>query len=293
MSRNFGGGAFLGFLQRFNSCKKCKNRYNSDIKYHKRGFGFTLAEVLITLGIVGVVAALTIPSLISKYNEYVTIIALKKTYAELTEAIKRSELVNGDFRDWDYSYDWRKGRDFAKRYIFPYLSQNYTQCTRYNCFAGQGCWKNVSGNKDVTASCNYASNSFRYNDKIIHIAPRISDCTPSGNLFCTPIKYVNIIVDINGDKGDSIMGKDVFYFTLFNYTYKTGGWSTSGLCPKGEHYGLRQGTIAGYWGAYCRPLENMFSGNPGSCKEGGSGYDCGLAIEKNKWKIPDKYPIKF
>lgn len=63
--------------------------------------------------------------------------------------------------------------------------------------------------------------------------------------------------------------------------------------PKGVHYGLRQGTIAGYWGAYCRPLENMFSGNPGSCKEGGSGYDCGLAIEKNKWKIPDKYPIKF
>ena len=52
--------------------------------YHKR-FAFTLAEVLITLAIIGVVAALTIPSLISKHNEKVAIAELNKMYTELTK----------------------------------------------------------------------------------------------------------------------------------------------------------------------------------------------------------------
>ena len=42
--------------------------------YKNRNNGFTLAEVLITLGIIGVVVAMTIPTLISKYKhkEYET-----------------------------------------------------------------------------------------------------------------------------------------------------------------------------------------------------------------------------
>ena len=256
----------------------------------KKLFGFTLAEVLITLGIIGIVAALTIPTLISKYNELVTVTALKKTYSELSQAIKLSEVANGDFREWDYGLP---SSDFAKKYIFPYLSQNYTECKKYTCFAGNYCWKNVNGEIYASASCNYPSNTFRYNDKIIHVITHIDTCTPSGTFYCTPIKYVDIIVDINGDKGQSIMGKDVFAFTLFNYTYRTGTWSTSTICPNGEHYGLHLGSIAGYWGGYCRSLNDMFSGNPGNCKENGSGYDCGLAIEKNGWKIPSQYPIKF
>ena len=39
----------------------------------KTKFGFTLAEVLITLGIIGVVAALTLPSLVTNYQKQVTV----------------------------------------------------------------------------------------------------------------------------------------------------------------------------------------------------------------------------
>lgn len=42
--------------------------------------GFTLAEVLITLGVIGIVAALTIPSLISNHNKSVTAARLSKAY---------------------------------------------------------------------------------------------------------------------------------------------------------------------------------------------------------------------
>ena len=55
--------------------------------YLKR-FGFTLPEVLITLGIIGVVAALTIPNFIENYNKRATAVRLKKTYNTLATAIQ-------------------------------------------------------------------------------------------------------------------------------------------------------------------------------------------------------------
>lgn len=49
-------------------------------------FGFTLAEVLITLGIIGVVVAMTIPTLYSQYQAHANIVKLKKVYSILKEA---------------------------------------------------------------------------------------------------------------------------------------------------------------------------------------------------------------
>lgn len=49
---------------------------------------FTLAEVLITLGIIGVVAAMTIPTLLAKYQEKQTVTKLKQTYSILSQAIR-------------------------------------------------------------------------------------------------------------------------------------------------------------------------------------------------------------
>lgn len=43
-------------------------------------FGFNLAEVLITLAIIGVVAALTIPNLATKYQKKVTVERLRKGF---------------------------------------------------------------------------------------------------------------------------------------------------------------------------------------------------------------------
>lgn len=52
----------------------------------KKHIGFTLAEVLITLGIIGVVAALTLPALVQKYQEKASIARLKKAYSVLSQA---------------------------------------------------------------------------------------------------------------------------------------------------------------------------------------------------------------
>lgn len=51
-----------------------------------RNFGFTLAEVLITLGIIGVVAAMTMPSLNQKLEDQRNMSSLKKAYSILQQA---------------------------------------------------------------------------------------------------------------------------------------------------------------------------------------------------------------
>ena len=64
--------------------------------------GFTLAEVLITLGIIGVVAAMTIPNLIASVTKTRTASELKKAYADISVAMRLAEGEFGDITGWTY-----------------------------------------------------------------------------------------------------------------------------------------------------------------------------------------------
>lgn len=61
----------------------------------KRFFAFTLAETLIVMGIIGVVAALTIPNLNSSTADKEKVAKLKKVYSNLEDAVGRAEAVYG------------------------------------------------------------------------------------------------------------------------------------------------------------------------------------------------------
>lgn len=84
---------------------------------------FTLAEVLITLGIIGVVAAMTLPALITEHKKTVLVSRLKKTYSILSQAIVTSESENGNINEWDLGEDYTKAntKRVADKYFMPYL----------------------------------------------------------------------------------------------------------------------------------------------------------------------------
>lgn len=63
-------------------------------------FGFTMAEVLITLGIIGVVASLTMPILIQKHKEQVITNKLKKFYSTFSQAYLMAVSENGTMDNW-------------------------------------------------------------------------------------------------------------------------------------------------------------------------------------------------
>lgn len=78
----------------------------------KKNLAFTLAEVLITLGIIGVISALTLPSLILNYKNKVVETKLKKIYSIMNQAIVLSEGTNGNLEDWDF-----ENPEFLNTYI--------------------------------------------------------------------------------------------------------------------------------------------------------------------------------
>lgn len=61
--------------------------------------GFTLAEVLITLSIIGVVATMTLPALMTNTQEQQAFTGLKKGINTITEAAQMSNAVDG----WDFA----------------------------------------------------------------------------------------------------------------------------------------------------------------------------------------------
>ncbi len=71
----------------------------------KKQSAFTLAETLIVMGIIGVVAALTLPNLNSSTGDKEKVAKVKKIYQNLTDAVGRAEAVYGPIDEWCVSYE--------------------------------------------------------------------------------------------------------------------------------------------------------------------------------------------
>ncbi len=76
------------------------NKFGSFPKSTKKFIAFTLAETLIVMGIIGIVATLTIPNLNSSTNNMEKVTKVKKIYAELTQAHERATAVYGPVETW-------------------------------------------------------------------------------------------------------------------------------------------------------------------------------------------------
>ena len=100
----------------------------------ERRVAFTLAEVLITLGIIGVVAAMTLPTLIQTYKKRVVETRLQKVYSVMNQAITSSTVDNGETETWEgianSSATHEDTLAWFNKYLAPYLK--YTEVKQEN-----------------------------------------------------------------------------------------------------------------------------------------------------------------
>lgn len=164
---------------------------------------FTLAEVLITLGIIGVVAAMTMPSLIQNYQEKATVTKLKKCYSLVSQAYVSILNDEGGSDTLQAGDDLEMMEKFGK-----YLKYQKTCGRNKGCFPNVT-YKSVTGNgyskwEDDTTDRSRAiltdGTLIMFNKSVI---------TENENYI-----YAQIYVDINGFKGPNQLGRDFFYFYI-------------------------------------------------------------------------------
>jgi len=91
------------------------------MQHGTRKTAFTLAEVLITLGIIGIVAAMTLPALIQKNNNRIVETRLKKFYSSINQAVELAESEYGDKKDWFTNYTTPEE---VQEWFMKYLGKN-------------------------------------------------------------------------------------------------------------------------------------------------------------------------
>ncbi len=238
------------------------------IKRLRKNSAFTLAEVLITLGIIGIVAAMVIPSLISSYQKHVTVTRLKQTYAQLAQAIKLSEGENGDVSGWNMgtstSTVTEESETFVKTYIMPYMKYLHV-CDGSKSHCSSIPKKNLQNTPDINNQKLYGV--ILTNGIELKFDPRDS--------------HVHVLVDINGPATPNIRGKDVFSLAIKKDVIIPDFVNSlpSGLYMVGEGYTREQLINSGYKAHLC-------SKNGG----GFSGIYCGALIKEDGWKISKDYP---
>lgn len=217
--------------------------------------GFTLAEVLITLGIIGVVMAMTLPILIQSHKERELSARLQKFYSVMNQAIMLEEVKSGDRKEWFedlYGLDEEeksKNHAWVKRHIAPHLHIIKEKQYSYGMYAYHlkdgGAFMNASsngrdwiffpGNPDRCIAKYGLANNKGYGicKFAFHYSPN-STSTKRGREFA-PYNYT--------------FDWDISMDTLYNH----------------PQYGCRTG-----WGAYCT-----------------------LLLQQNGWKVPKDYPHRI
>ena len=166
----------------------------------KRFLAFTLAETLIVIGIIGVVAALTLPNLNSSTGDKEKVVKLKKIYQNLNDAVGRAVAVYGPLDEWNVGISANiMGERITE---FMKLSKNCGTTSNMGCFAKDKT-KKLDGNENGSL------------DSYGEAGPSYRVITADGTSLLLNLFSPKVFVDIDGpNKGANTWGKDIFGFDI-------------------------------------------------------------------------------
>ena len=243
---------------------------------------FTLAEILVTLGILGIVMAMTMPSVIAEYQKKSTVTALKRNYSAISQAINLAMAEIGmNPEEFTRYASWKNKDDPASIRILEKYLHVVSTCSNpiVNCWGGGG------GNPPRFL------NGQELFDKDIQETLFYGMRLSSGAIVI--LRYAVgessvIYVDVDGSKGYNRVGRDIFMFYLFNRSIALGEATchassapASGLYPGGV------GSNCLPW-SYVWPLKEDLLRQ--SCNKEKDGSACAAVIVMDGWEIKKDYP---
>lgn len=240
------------------------------MKYIKNlKFAFTLAEVLITIAIIGVVAALTIPGILQQYTEKMTEARLAKFYSMMNQAIQMSSIENGAPETWDFAYREQdeEGNVINKSEISAAIFDKYL-----------GKYMKINKREELM--------DVDFNRKMIlyYLA--------DGSAFGFP-PHTNIDIHYFPYKPAACMKKQQSRgICRFMFTFAPALKASNVYGYENVSY---QNGISPFLFRWDGEKETLYKGgsyNEGCDLDENGGY-CTAIIAKNGWKIPDDYPRKI
>jgi len=249
---------------------------------HSSNKGFTLAEVLITLGIIGIVAALTIPTLMANYQNTLYVAGLKKSYAEVTEALRLMANDHGcsdnlscvdAFNGGDSE---ALGNEFKKYFkLAKDCGASYDGNTKCLSDSYSGNYDGSGTRKDMNSKM---SSWYKFiTADGFGIALFTEGCQPNaayiGPHYNTNIQCGGVYIDVNGPKGPNDVGRDIFGFYI-----------TNGNGPALYPYGGSE--LGGAWRTDAGVIQHCYEGETGT----DTGLDCAGRIIEEGWQMNYKNP---
>ena len=238
---------------------------------------FTLAEVLITLGIIGVVAAMTLPTLVQNYQKRVVETRLQKFYSAINQAVRLAEVEYGDKKIWfedlagatiDNEGRPVEGSSESEKWFNKYLAPHLKII------------------KQETLSDGTFIVYFPDGSALKQLDPTITRDWSfyPGNVPKCLEKYSNIEEALPTTRMSSGICEFAFIFFPNNKSFKWKYHYNKGFEP--YKYGW-DGTLAGLKDSSAESAESSYLG----CSQTKRTY-CTALIQYNGWKIPDDYPLK-
>ena len=258
-------------------CERCRLTRGA-VDIFKTKAAFTLAEVLITLGIIGVVAAMTLPSLIQNYQKKALATQTQKFYSTMSQAVKQymadygvddlrnTPLADDNYEDSDSPEAIASLRDFATKYLKVVKECNPDDEDDNTCFAPEyRDWDNSISEDNFTTNLSYP----QARDYVLADGSVIRIYYGNG-----PIE---LYVDVNGKKGPNRVGYDLWNMDIFY----DGVIDESGVNPECRKEGIKCDLAVGNVNTPAEAREKRFE----ACKEGNSYGGCFGHLLENGFKF--------
>lgn len=233
------------------------------VRYASYKKGNTLAEMLITLMVIGVVFTICLGTFVADHNKNQTVVRLEKAYSTFANAFRQSAAENGPPDSWsvDNQLTELSSYKFFDRYLkrFLIIAKDCQNSTEGDC---NFVFKELNGTEK---SLNSTWARFYLNDgTFVGLQARGGD----------KYKVVYLYVDTNGKKRLNVVARDIFMleYWLQNDTYPE---YVGQLLPFGHEYSKTQLKSAD---------------NDNNCNPTKNGNYCAALIMKDNWQIVEGYP---